>query len=349
MAEATFQPAVAPGSGVDSAISGVDAGQSMMQRASNLRASQQLEQIRAQEIQQRAIMLPVTQATAEANKLSAVASIANATRIQNLRGQAAAVSKTANDEFLDAMQLADFNSKATALAGLQAKYQWMSLIPEYKGFVDTINDERLKAHGSAIADANMERQLEQSDINYQRAVDVAGIAAGARQSVAETNAGSRETVADTNATARRDVAATSAGAKTDATDASMARTEVRGNLQSALEADKEAIKYEIDRNPEAAEQARKRAQQFRDAAKSTAHPAKSEAGAPFTVPGVTDQPKLYNPPTQPGETITLSPAVRTLDQVTKALQQAVNDGQISADDARETLRKLGYKENPKSK
>lgn len=316
----------------------------MMARASALRQAQQMEEFRQNQLKEQAILMPVTQAKAEADKLSAVASIANATRIQNLRGQAAAVSKTANDEFLDAMQLADFNAKATALAGLQAKYQWMDLIPEYKGFVDTINDERLKAHGSAIADATMERQLAAEDIRYNRALDVANVTAGARRDVAETNAGSREQVATTNAGSHQAVAETNAGARANAVQGSMARTEVRGDLQSAIEADKEAARFSQAGDETAAAEARGRAQAFRDAAKAKATPPSSAAGAPFNVPNVTSQPqKLYNPPAQEGGTITFSPAVKTPEQIIEGLQQAVNDGQITADEARETLKKLGFK------
>jgi len=346
--EATFQPAVAPGSSVDSAVSGIEAGQSMMMRASQLRQQAQMEQMRQNQLEEQQILMPVIRAIAQADQLTAVSSIANAARIQDLRGQAAAVSKPANDEFLDAMQLADFNSKATALAGLQAKYQWMSLIPEYKGFVDTINEERIKAHGSAIADANMERQLEQSQTNYDRAVEVANINAGARTAVADVNADVRRDVATTVADSRRDVAVTGADARKEAVSGSMARTEVRGDLQAAIEADKEAAKFSANGNETEAAEARGRAQAHRESAKLKANPP-TPAGEAFTIPNVTDAKgkKLYNPPAQPGEPISISQEVRKPEQIIEALQQAVDAGDMSEDEARATLEKLGFKRKGK--
>lgn len=358
MAEATFSP-----SGVgafDSFNSGVGAEQSMMQRASAIRQSQQMEQMNAQEIAQRQILAPVIQAKAQADIISAKSAIANSTRIQALRGQAAAVSKDANNEFLDVMQLADFNSKATALAGLQAKYQWMSLIPEYKGFVDTINEERVKAHGSAIADANMERQLEEENIRYGRAVDVANITAGARRDVADVNAGSRETVATTNADARIKSAETTATARSDTADknreARVTIQKAKGLQQSAIQADKEAAKASTAGDEINAAVYRKHAAEYR----SQAETALAEPPEPvkFSVPGADgvtpeDTPaketsaRLYVPPEKPGETPSFSSAVKKPEDVLSAVQQMVNDGVISEDQARDTLTKLGFKKKGK--
>lgn len=339
----------------------------MMQRASALRQSQQMEQMRAEEIQKQQILLPVIKAKAQADQISAVSSIANATRIANFRGQAAAVSKPANDEFLDAMQLADWNEKASALAALQAKYQWMSLIPEYKGFVDTINDERLKAHGAAVADAKMEEQL-----------TAAQIAADTRQSVAETLAGSRTAVAETSAGARRDVADTNAGARVTAAQLSAeghaASRETRLDIakykalqQSALDADRQAAKATDE---DAAKLYRKHAEEFRaQAEKELAKPAdpvkfnvpggdgvSSPSASPEDTPAEepaapedtqAEEPKLYTPPAEAGGTPTFTSAVKKPEDVLAAVQQMVNDGVITPDQARETLKKLGFK--PKGK
>ncbi len=367
MAVATFQPGPLSARGVtgtDLFDSGVEAQQSMMQRASNIRQSQQMEEMRAQEIQKQRILMPVLQAKAQADQISAVSSIANATRIQNLRGQAGAVSKAANDEFLDAMQLADWNEKANTLAGLQAKYQWMSLIPEYKGFVDTINDERLKAHGAAIADAKMEEQLTAADIAHQRAIEVATIGAGAKTTAAETAAGSRQAVADTNAGSRVEVAKISAGGHAENRDARINIAKYKALQQSALDADRQAAKATDD---DQAKLLRQHAEQFRAAAeKELAKPAEpvkfnvpgAEAGATPTAPEDTpateetpaedaQEKKLYVPPAQPGESPQFSPSVKKPEDVLAAMQQMVNDGVVTPEQARDTLKKLGFK--PKGK
>jgi len=349
MAEATFSPA---GVGAfDSFDKGVEAQQSMMQRASNLRQSQQMEQLRAQEIAQREALMPVVRAKAQADQISAVASIANNARMEHLRGQAAAVSKTANDEFLDVMQLADFDTKARELAGLQAKYQWMSLITEYKGFIDTLNDERLKAHGSAIADAHMDQQLEASQLGYERAIEVAKIGAGSRQAVAETTAGSRETVAETTAKARAASDATRAAISDENRAARVTLTKVKGLQQSAIQADKDAAKAAAAGDDANAAVYRKHAAEYRAAAEAaTAEP---PPPVEFKVPGAEDtpareeSPKLYEPPAQPGEAPSFSPSVKKPEDVLSAMQQMVNDGVISADEARATLEKLGFKRKGK--
>lgn len=345
-------PEAPVGHSESAAVSGIEEGQSIMQRASQLRQAQQMEQMRAQEIEKQRVLAPVIAAKAHADQISAVSSIANAARIQNLRGQAAAVSKPANDEFLDVMQLADWNEKASALAGLQAKYQWMSLIPEYKGFVDTINDERIKAHGSAVADARMEEQL-----------TAAQIAADTRESVATTMAGSRQAVADTQAAAKTTVADTAAGARVTSAQLSAeghaASREMRIDLakykalqQSALDADRQAAKATDE---DAAKLYRKHAEEFRaQAEKELAKPADpvnfnvapapaAEPVAPEDTPAEEDgATKLYTPPAQEGEAPTFTTAVKKPEDVLTAMQQMVNDGVVTADQARQTLKKLGF-------
>lgn len=348
--EATFQPAAPVGSSVNAAYQGIDAGTSLMERASRMQSERQMQQMREQQMQEAQILMPVIRAKAQADQISAVASIANNARMENLRGQAAAVSKLANDEFLDVLQLADFNSKATALAGLQAKYQWMSIVPEFKGFVDTINEERIKAHGSAVADANMERQLSQEDTRFERAIQVAEIGAGARRDVAAVGAESRENVAGTQAQSRETVAKVAGDTRRDiAGDERGARVtlqKVRGLQQSALQADRDAAKATAAGDGANAEVYRKHAAEYRQQAEQAMQ--EPEPQQDFTIPGITEdapaqEPKLYQPPAAPGETPSFTSAVKKPEDVLSAMQQMVNDGVISADEARATLQKLGFK------
>lgn len=297
MAEAQFAPAAPVGHEVNAAISGIEEGQSMMQRASAIRQSAQMEQIRQQEIEQRQILMPVLRAKAQADQISAVASIANNTRLEHLRGQAAAVSKPAQDEFLDAMQLADLNTKATELAGLQAKYQWMSLIPEYKGFIDTINDERMKAHGAALVDAHMEQQLAASDVAYQRAVEVANISAGARKEVAQTGADARVASSEI-ANAGRQTSANTAKADRDAR---IDLAKYKSLQSAALLNDREAAKAQTAGDADNAEIYRKHAEEFRaQAEKELAKPAEP---VKFDVPGARPEDTLATDEVAPEDTL----------------------------------------------
>lgn len=353
MAEATFQPAAPVGHSVNAAISGIEEGQSMMQRASNLRQSQQMEQFRQQQIDQARVLAPVIAAKAQADQISAVASIANNARLEHLRGQAAATSKPAMDEFLDAMQLSDLNSKAAALAGLQAKFQWMSLLPEYKGFVDTINDERVKAHGAALVDAHMEQQLAASGAAYQRAIDVATIGAGSRESIAKTGAEARIQATEISNDGRSVSAQT---AKADR-EARLDLAKYKSLQAAAILNDREAAKAQTAGEADNAAIYRKHAEEFRaQAEKELAKPVEpvkfnvpnaapedtlATNGAPEDTPAV-EEVKLYLPPAQPGEVPSFSPAVKTPEDVISSMNQMVKDGAITIEQARATLTKLGY-------
>jgi len=173
---------------------GQNSGMSMMERA------QQMQQRGAQEERQKAIFeaaMPVLQADNAAKIATANATINHVVQTKNLEAKAAVVSEAANAEFQDAQQLADWNEKANALGALQAKYAWMGQLPAYKPFVDAINQGRIEAHQSAMADMKLSADLEVAKANnetkqyvadqrLQGAADVANIRAAA--STLNTNA-----------------------------------------------------------------------------------------------------------------------------------------------------------------
>ncbi len=151
---------------------GQDSGMSMMERA------QRVQQNSEQEGRQQAIFqaaLPVLQAKNAADVATANATLAHFQQAQGLRTKAAVVSDAANAEFLDAQQLADWNTKANAMGALQAKYAWMGMLPEYKPFVDVINNARIEAHQSAIADMKLHNDLEVAKTNAQARIDATTI------------------------------------------------------------------------------------------------------------------------------------------------------------------------------
>ena len=175
---------------------GQSAGMSMMERA------QQMEQRGAQEERQKYIFqaaMPVIQAKNEADVATANATINHVVQTQNLMTKAAQVSDTANTEFQDAMQLADRDAKANALSAVQAKYAWLNQLPQYKPFVDAVNQARVENHQNAMADMKLTGDLEiakannqtkqyMADQRLQGASDVANIRAAASNLNANTRA-----------------------------------------------------------------------------------------------------------------------------------------------------------------
>lgn len=351
MAESTFVPATAPGEITRDFNSGFDRSVSMMERAAQFRQQQQMRaqqiQLQQQQIAANQVLAPLHEAEAQAKIVGAGAAIANNTRIAQLRTQAAVASKPANDEFLQASTLSDWNEQELELGRIQAKYSWMGNVPEYKPFLDSID----KARSNAIKRALLDQQVEEAHFRAQTAAD-------SRAEAAETAAASRETVAGINATARTDVAETNATAKTDTAtitstsrsssssanrDARATEDEFKASQRAAITADQNAAKASLAGNEDEAKLQRQKAEQFRQQA-ATVHTKPSES-VKFTVPGLDGTPakKLYTPPAQPGAAPQFSPAVKTPEDVLSAVQQMVNDGVVSPDQARETLKKLGFK------
>lgn len=348
--EAQFIPAAPVGFSADQAYRGVEDQQSMMMRASQLRQQQQMEQLRQQQIAENTVLAPLREAQAKAQIISAGSSITNHTEMENLKAQAAAASVGANNEFNEALKLADWNSQSDELSRLQAKYAWMGNVRDdknnqlYGGFLKAVDEARANAIIRAKTDQQLEADQLKAETMAQVRPVIAQIGADSRVQSAQIAAGSRENVAATTTAARKDIA-------TATHDASMDRTEVRGYQQAAIQADREALKFAENGDDEKAAEARRTAENFRTQAKAKAT---KPAADTFSVPNVTDkgasstgvtadgQPKLYTPPSD-GQPPAFTPAVKTPGDVLSAMQQMVNDGVITADQARETLTKLGFK------
>jgi hypothetical protein len=199
----------------------------------------------------------------------------------------------------------------------------------------------------------MEQQLEQEDTRFNRAVEVAKIGAASRENVAGTSAGSRETVAKIGAESRETVAETGAGARVKTAeigaDASKDTRSARKSLakfkslqSAAILNDREAAKATAAGDADNAAIYRKHADEFR--AKAEAELA--EAEAPEETVKI-NGPKLYTPPENPGEVPSFSSEVKKPEDVLSAMQQMVDDGVITDEQARETLTKLGFKKKGK--
>lgn len=221
---------------------GVNLQESIMDRAQRRKLNEAQNQ-RAQADEDRtaaaySLMQPVMHAKEQAELASNVAILANAKHSEELKKRAAIDSVQAAKDFTEANQLADFGAKANALAEVQAKYSWMSMIPEYKPFVDTVNHARAEAHLSAIADLKLEEQLAQSQAAQDARITAATIAASSRSDVATITAGSREKVAETSADAR--IGATQISAK-GRYDAAKLRADRMYAFEQAVEQRDEAL------------------------------------------------------------------------------------------------------------
>lgn len=240
---AEYTPPGKPGFAVDSAIQGYDAALSFSERKQQMALQQQrADQQRMEFIAK----LPLIQAEATLKTVNAKAAVDNATEMTQLESRAALESVGANKEFLDALQYnvatdPNYSGGATEntpegaaasveqdkqdtrttlqvrsqkLASLAAKYSYMSLIPQYKGFVQTLNKEASNAHTAAAADLKLEElmntarmhteatttaastRLEGTKYTADTKATTAGIYTGSRERIAAINADNRLSVED---------------------------------------------------------------------------------------------------------------------------------------------------------
>ncbi len=143
---------------------------------SRLDANQRANQQAAQQEEQFQILKPAIVAKTHADIVSAGASIANQTRMENLRSKAAMQSTEFNDEFINAISLADFSSQSRALSELQGKIAYMEILPEYKGFVTAVNDARAKAHMTELTNMKLDEATERARMAVEGRVESANVA-----------------------------------------------------------------------------------------------------------------------------------------------------------------------------
>lgn len=336
--------------------------QSYMQRAQAMRANEQTMRLREEEAQQEkakfAAFLPAIIAKREADIASAKAAVTNTTRMEQLRSKAATSSEDYNDRFLNIMSIPDFRDRSDTLAAFQAEVSWMDVLPEYKGFVDSVNNARAQSFTSAITNMKLDQALEAQRAAIEGRVAVAEVGAGARTANAQTRASSQERIAAINADTKLSVA-----------DKQAQRTSIGlENLMSKVtEADQLAADASAAGNEQEAQAHRVAAAHYRDAlTKSTTFagaspstpktksqdvrpspPLPADVNPPLTLGGKSlagddGGPKLYvvDPKTR---TPTFAPSVKTPQQVLGAVQQMVDDGAVTPEEARATLTRLGFK------
>lgn len=157
---------------VGSALRAFEQTDSMMKRATQMRWQQE---DRAKQEAEYIAMQPVLQAQRQANIVNAQATVQNATQVQRLRSQFGEASTAAQAEYEQAMKLPTYRAQSQALSNLQQKYSWFQLIPEGKGFADTLANSRVFASQSALADQKLNNDLSVQYEMTERAKEVAGI------------------------------------------------------------------------------------------------------------------------------------------------------------------------------
>jgi hypothetical protein len=168
MAEAEFRTFAPPGFAADAAISGYSQGQSIMQRAQDMRIQRERD---AQQSEEDPLRLEAMRTTNEANRVTSLATVQNYNQVQDLRKRFGETAPAAQKEFEDAMQLPSYDDQQRALSVLQQKYNWMSLLPEGKPFVQTVANTRLTAAQSALADRHLNAELTLQSAKHSAMLD----------------------------------------------------------------------------------------------------------------------------------------------------------------------------------
>jgi len=149
MAEVTFTPPQAPGATTDALYAGVDAAQSWMNRAQNMRIQKQAAE-RAQEIYE--VGRPVMQAKAQADYATAQSNLNAQQRLFEVQKNFAEDKKAATQELIEATQHTTYQEQADALSTIAQKYSYFDLVPEGKAFLNDLRTHYLQTSHSAILD-----------------------------------------------------------------------------------------------------------------------------------------------------------------------------------------------------
>lgn len=272
----------------DALLQGEQIGQSMMERKQRMQIAAAEEDRQKQEF---IAKMPVIQAQAAVQITGAHAAINNAAMLERLHAKANAESAGYNNEFLDAMQLADWNARADALAALQPKISYLALFPEYKGFVDTVNNQRVQSHTSAIADVKLEEASYRADELLAGRKYVADVTAGAGVEKATIAAGAKLSAADIYTQSKERQAKIAADTKLSVEDKRIAgqnekqSTQIRSLTNAADAADEQAAEASFNGDEESAKIHRQTAANYRGAAAKMA----SYAGEPAPVAAATSR------------------------------------------------------------
>lgn len=164
MAEAQYMPYQSDVAG--QFYRGAEFGQNFMQRRQRMQWEQEDRDIQKR---QRELAEPVVAAKLQAEQAFALATLDTFKQQQQLKTRFASEAPIANEEFQKAMQLPTYDQQERALAILQPKYAWMGLIPDGRGFVETLNNSRAQAFQYALTDKKISAEM--SAINARNAAE----------------------------------------------------------------------------------------------------------------------------------------------------------------------------------
>lgn len=252
-----YRPTQAPGANAQNFLNAYEQTSSLMERKQRLQMAQENQDMERAKFQ---AYLPAIVAKGQADRDSAVAAIANTTRMEALRAQAAQSSTDYNDRFLNIMSIPDDKDRSDTLGAFMGEVSWLDnpALPEYQGFAKAVKDERAKAFTMAATNLKLDQHLEElTQTNENRRV-LEEMRSGARVETAQIRANAPTPV--------QKIADALAAAKENGDD-----EEVVGGLRNALEkattrADRISAVEKAIANRDAALRAgdRARAQVFQD-------------------------------------------------------------------------------------
>lgn len=255
--------------------------QSYMQRAQNYRAQEQQMQQEKAKFQ---AFLPAIVAKRNADVVSAQASIANATRMEQLRGKAAETSADYNDRFLNILSIPDEKDRSDTLGAFMGEIAWLDnpALPEYQGFARAVKDERAKSYTEALTNMKLDQHLQETQEAIQGRVDKAMIDANARRDTTGMVVEGRRDTANIRGSYQQKIAEINSDTRLSIEDKRAKKQGIQlEDLQNrAAEADQMASDAQRDGDVQLAQTFRQNAASLRDAIQKTTTFAGSTPSAP---------------------------------------------------------------------
>lgn len=134
----------------------MDQAAQRQQISANTDATQQQTAQRQQQFQ---ALMPALLAKRDADVATAKNSVVSSVIQQNFDRDAANQLPQATQEFTDALKIPDFEAKATAMEGLQAKYGWLGQSNSGKSLATAIDNARMNAHQEAVTNLQLKGQM----------------------------------------------------------------------------------------------------------------------------------------------------------------------------------------------
>lgn len=204
-----FSPAVAPGAIAAAGFNAFDRSQSMMQRATAARQQEEMNRMQMQKVRAE---MPAIIAKARADEVSSQAALRARDQMENLRRNGAAASVQANEEYIGALAIPDWDEQSRVLSKLQAKYGWMANVrdesgqPIYKGFLDTLDNSVANAYMRGQIDKTISGQIQIQGDKSETALEVAKARAATQKEIADERTRTQTAIAAERAQTQKEIA-----------------------------------------------------------------------------------------------------------------------------------------------